>query len=147
MRPSRPTAVGSPTLGRCALVAVALLTVLTLLTGCGASPSPKPLPRTAPTPSASATPRPTPPAMPALARKKTRAGAIAAVTYFLQALNYSGRSGNTRGLRASYTRTCTRCEAISQGIDRTYAAGGYYRGAIGTPGGFASTRSRGTWLL
>jgi hypothetical protein len=101
-----------------------------VLAGCGGSPEPKPLP--APTksssPSASASSAPTPPVMPEAAKAKTRAGAEVLVRHFLAALNYSGATGDTAAIRDAYVSLCTRCEAIALAIDKTYGAGGYYRG-------------------
>jgi hypothetical protein len=99
------------------------------LSGCGGSAEPQPLPRpTASLSPSSASPSPSPPVLPTAAKKKTEAGARATVQHFLDALNFSGAAGDTKALRAAYTKTCTRCEGIADGIDKTYAAGGYYKG-------------------
>jgi hypothetical protein len=66
--------------------------------------------------------------MPAAARKKTKAGAIAFVRTFMDALNFAGATGDTKPLRDAYIRLCTRCEAIADGIDKTYGAGGKIEG-------------------
>ena len=62
------------------LAAVAGVTCLLLASGCGGNPSPKPLPKSDPKPSASPSPSSsaTPPVLPAAAKAKTKAGAVAA---------------------------------------------------------------------
>ena len=103
------------------------------LSGCGGNPEPSPMPApsSSTTPSASATP--TPPVMPAAARKKTKQGAIAYAKSFIQTLNYAGKSGDTAPLREMYIPLCTRCEAIADGIDKTYRKGGIFGAGIGVP--------------
>ena len=78
------------------LTALATTTAACLLTACGGSgnPEPAPLPTTS-TPSPTASASPTPPAMPAAAREKTKAGAIAAVRHFLKAMAFAGDTGQT----------------------------------------------------
>lgn len=107
-------------------LAAGLVAAGLVLSGCGGSPEPSPAPKptTSTSPSPSATP--SPPALPEAA--KAKAGAEAMVRHFLTALNYSGRTGNTEPLRNSYVALCTKCEGIADGIDKTYRAGGYYRG-------------------
>lgn len=111
--------------------------MLLALTACGGSPHPQPLPKpissTSPTPSASASASPTPPVMPEAAGAKTKAGAEAFARGFIEALNYAGTSGDTKPLRGLYISLCTRCEAIADGVDQTYAAGGYFRGGEWSP--------------
>ncbi|MCW2847530.1 MAG: hypothetical protein JWR90_1504 [Marmoricola sp.] len=109
-------------------LAAGLVAAGLVLTGCGGSPEPSPAPKPSTSPSPSAPATPTPPAMPAAAKTKTRAGALSAVRYFLEALNYSGRVGDTTTLRNAYVPLCTKCEGIADGIDKTYEAGGSYRG-------------------
>jgi hypothetical protein len=102
-----------------------------VLSGCGGNPKPQPLPR--PTASLSPSATPSPPVMPAAARAKTRAGAIAFARGFFDAVNYAGRTGDTKPLRRLYIPFCTRCEALADGIDKTYKAGGYYDGGDWVP--------------
>src|SRR4051812_21969262 len=112
-------------------LAVVIGALCLLLAGCGGSAKPQPLPR--PTASLSPSPSATPPVVPTAAKEKTDKGARAAVQYFLDALNFSGAVGDTSTLRASFAETCTRCEAIADGIDKTYSAGGYYKGGDWLP--------------
>ncbi|MCW2827462.1 MAG: hypothetical protein JWQ67_1078 [Marmoricola sp.] len=116
-----------------AWIVVAVL--FSVLTGCGGAPAPEPLPKpsgsTSPSASASATPGA--PVMPGAARAKTKAGAIAFAHGFIEALNFSGTHGDTRIFRNLYIPLCTRCEAIADGIDQTYARGGYFRGGEWRP--------------
>lgn len=116
--------------GRHTLAAAAGVLCL-LVAGCGGNPEPKPPPKAEPStsPSASATP----PAMPAAAKEKTRAGAESAVRHFMTALNYSGTTGDTDALRGAFDAQCTRCEALAKSIDKTYDAGGYYKGGDWIP--------------
>lgn len=111
---------------RLAVGSIAGVVLLASLTACGGAPEPQPLPTstssTSPSPSSSATP--TPPVMPETAGAKTKAGSIAFARGFIEALNYAGFSGDTKPLRRLYISLCTRCEAIADGIDQTYAAGG-----------------------
>src|SRR3954454_5062661 len=96
----------------------AVIGVLCLVVvGCGGSPEPKSLPKKSPSTSPSPSPSATPPVMPASAKQKTEAGARATVQYFVEALNFSGKAGDTSTLRTAFTETCTRCEAIADGID------------------------------
>lgn len=103
-----------------------------LLTGCGETPEPQPLPKpttsTSPSAPASSSAVPSAPVIPAAAKAKNRAGAEALVDHFLLSLNYSGGTGNTNVLRKTYVALCTRCEALADAIDQTYADGGSYRG-------------------
>ena len=66
--------------------------------------------------------------MPEAAGAKTKAGATAFARGFIDALNYAGSTGDTKPLRRLYLALCTRCEAIADGIDQTYAAGGKIEG-------------------
>lgn len=111
------------------LVAGPIAAVL-LLSGCGGSPEPSPVanPTKGASPSASPSASPRAPALPAAAKEKTRAGAIAFARSFMDALNYAGATGDTRLLRSAYIKLCTRCEAISDSIDETYAGGGKIEG-------------------
>jgi len=100
-----------------------------LLGGCGEeSHTPRPLPKPSKSASPSASASATPPVMPAAAKAKTKAGAVAFTESFLDALNYAGATGDTQPLRILYMRLCTRCEAIADGIDQTYAKGGSIKG-------------------
>lgn len=117
-------------------VGLLLPVVLLVLAGCGGSPEPRPLSDPTPSPSATASPTPTPPAMPAAARKKTQAGAIAFARGFIATLNFAGATGDTKALRRLYIDVCSRCEAIADGIEETYLAGGYFEGGAWQPNRF-----------
>src|SRR3954451_20906699 len=95
-------------------LAVVIGALCLLLAGCGGSAEPQPLPR--PTASLSPSPSATPPVMPSAATEKSAEGARAAVQYFVDALNFSGAVGDTSSLRASFAESCTRCEAIADGL-------------------------------
>lgn len=106
------------------LVLATLLT--TALAGCGQAPDPKPLPK--PTRSSASPTHPAAPTMPPEVKQKNRAGAEAAVRWFLDALNYAGETGDTQPLRHTFSEHCTRCAAMATGVEKVYAAGGYSHG-------------------
>lgn len=116
-----------------AICGVLALLLALLVSGCGGSPEPKPPPKAEP--STSPSPSVTPPVMPAAAKEKTKAGAIAATRQFLAALKFAGATGNTSPFEQMYNSGCTRCAAITQGINETYDAGGSIEG-----GGWIPTR-------
>ena len=114
--------------GRHTLAAV-LGVLCLLLAGCGGSAEPQPLPR--PTASLSPSPSATPPVMPAAAKEKTKAGAIA----FVAALRRC--SSTTPGAPVTHSRTSLerrrvlqslRCEAIADGSTASMQAGGHVQG-------------------
>lgn len=122
----------------------ALTTALTalgvlLLAGCGgnpeASPPPTPSATASPSPSASATAT-EPPEMPPAVRLKNEKGAKATVRWFLQSMDYAGETGDAAAFRATFARTCTKCRAIADGIESTYADGGSITGGAWRPFGF-----------
>jgi hypothetical protein len=113
-----------------------LSAAVVLLSGCVRNPEPAPAPAPTKTPSPSASASPSPPVMPEAAKARTKAGAIAYAKGFIEALNFAGASGDTKALRSLFIPLCTRCEAIADGIDQTYAAGGYFRGGNWTPTSF-----------
>ncbi len=86
--------------GRTLAAVLGALACLVVLGGCGGNPEPTPLADPTPSTSATTTPSPSPPAIPAAARKKTKAGAIAFARHFIEALNYAGKIGDTKPLRA-----------------------------------------------
>jgi hypothetical protein len=74
--------------------------------------------------------------MPAAATQKSKAGATAFAGNFIETLNYAGSTGDTKPLRALYSPLCTRCEAIADSIDDTYANGGGISGGSWHPKSF-----------
>lgn len=86
-----------------------------------ASPSPSPTATSEPSPSA--------PVMPALARKKTPAGAKAFVRYYVEVLNSAWISGRTPQLRGLATTHCLGCRLAAREIEKSTAKGGYRRGS------------------
>lgn len=98
----------------------------------GDAPEPKthPTRSASPTPSATAPTTPTAPVLPEKVKQRNKAGAEALVLHFLDALNYAGPSGDSAPLRRVYTEHCTRCEAISDAIDKVYANGGRIDGGL-----------------
>lgn len=114
-------------------LAAGLIAAGLVVSGCGGSAEPQPLPGPTATPSPGESASPTPPEMPSAAKAKTKAGAIAFARGFLDALNYSGATGDTAPLRALYAPLCTRCEAIADSIDKTYGDGGKIAGGTWHP--------------
>ena len=112
-------------------LAALVLTLCLLVSGCGGDhPQPAPSPTKTPSPSETT---PTPPEMPEAVGKKTKAGAVAQVRYFLQAMAHAGATGDTTVFKTTYTNACTRCEAIATGIADTYSSGGSIDGGAWQP--------------
>jgi len=101
-------------------------------------------PRTAPSPTTSPSPSPTTPStseptreptnkptgpsepeLPATAKAESRAGAEAFVRYYIELLNFAGRTGNTTELKR-HASGCTSCENLASAFRRTYEQGGSY---------------------
>lgn len=115
---------------------VAGLAAAALLSGCGGTPEPGPVadrsaspaPSASTSPSASPSTSPVAPVMPAAAKKRTKAGAEAFVTFYVTILNYAGTHGETAGLRDIALPTCIKCKALADGIDDIYSRGGHING-------------------
>lgn len=107
-------------------LAAALL--LPLLAGCGGAPQasapPTPDPTNGPT---STSPSPAP-EQPPLVEARNKAGAEAAVRWFLESMTYAGTTGDVSAFRETFAGSCTRCEAIAKGIEDTYDDGGRIEG-------------------
>lgn len=76
---------------------------------------------------------PTPPQMPAVAKKKTAAGAKAFVKYYIQTLNRSWKVGTGQPLRTLSSPECGGCRSLAKVIDKFNRAGGYQHGAAWHP--------------
>ena len=113
-------------------LAALLTTVGLTLTGCGGAPEPPPPPKAqeSPAPSATATPSaaPTPPAMPAKARKNSRAGAIAFARHYVALINHAQAIGDTAPLAAVEDAACESCRNGREFVRRVYASGGRISG-------------------
>src|SRR6188472_1118800 len=99
--------------GRHTLAAICGVLCL-LLAGCGGSPEPKPPPKTEP--STSPSPSATPPVMPAAAKEKTKAGAIAFVRHYIGLINYTQATGSTAELAQSETSDCNTCRQSREAV-------------------------------
>lgn len=101
------------------------------LAGCGGSAKPSTLPK----PSASSSPSPsaTPPVLPAAAKEKTKAGAIAFVRHYVDVLNYATFSGETDTARKLDGEHCESCERMLAAIDAIYENGGQVEGGAWKP--------------
>lgn len=111
-------------------LAVSLVLVGLLVTGCGSNPEPPPVDAgdTSASPSASASSAPEPPEMPAKAEEKSRAGAKAFVRYYIRLVNHAMATGGTEQLRHHRSPSCSTCDAIIARIDQVYAEGGRLSG-------------------
>ena len=89
-----------------------------------ASPSPSPVGSVSPT--GSTTPTATAPTLPAAARADTPAGAEAFARFWLTALDYAYKTGDTEPLRSA--GTCRGCVAQANAIARQYESGGRIQG-------------------
>jgi hypothetical protein len=77
-------------------------------------------------------PRPTstltPPTLPKPAERKDATGAANFVLYWVKVTDYASWSGDTDILRSLGAASCGGCNDYVDLIDRTYAAGGFFRG-------------------
>jgi hypothetical protein len=143
---------------RTRVTGMALASALALaLIGCSADADPRAAPSaTTPTtpsptsPSASATtaePKgPTEPSLPPGAKASNRAGAEAFVRYYVELVNFAGRTGDTTELERR-SSGCSSCDNLVSAFRTTYAQGGHYetRGwRIDSQ--FTVPESRGTWV-
>lgn len=95
------------------------------------SPEPTPIePKTEP-PSASTRPSPKPkvPVMPAIARRHDATGAANFVLYWVRVSNYAAKTGDTARLREISAPDCEGCNRYIDLYEKTYAAGGYFKGS------------------
>ncbi len=116
-------------LGRAVVLAVALALALG---ACSAdNPAPKPLasstPTASPTATASATPS-GPPPLPAAARGTSRAAAVAFVRHWIDTLNYSAATLDTRALAAMSSTDCESCQSVIQNLGKLRRSGGSMTG-------------------
>lgn len=105
---------------------------LACLVGCSGQPDPieptsgsSSKPRTSPGPISTLTP----PALPKLAERNDATGAANFVLYWVKVSNYAALTGDTELLRSISSPDCEGCNRYIELYERTYAAGGYIRGA------------------
>lgn len=94
--------------------------------GCGGSAEPQPLPR--PTASTSPSPSATPPVMPAAAKEKSKAGAIAFARHYVDLINFAQSTGHVAELRAVEDAGCKSCQRADAYLEGLYKSGGSIRG-------------------
>lgn len=86
--------------------------------------------------SSTASPRPTstltPPTLPKPAERKDATGAANFVLYWVKVSNYAALTGDTDLLRTISAPDCEGCKRYIDLYERTYAAGGYFRGGSRT---------------
>lgn len=51
-------------------------------------------------------------------------------------MDYAGETGDVKSFRRTFQASCSKCEAIAAGIEKTYAAGGSIRGGAWVPTDF-----------
>jgi Family of unknown function (DUF6318) len=111
-------------------------TSTTVTTSPTSAPTASPEP---PTASTSTSPdEPQPPHMPALAKKKSTAGAKAFVRYYATLVNFAWRSGDTTDLRSLGEAQCDACSAAVKNIGAVSRSGGYKHGAEWQPRGLVA---------
>jgi hypothetical protein len=102
-----------------------------LVAGCsGDEPDAQPRKPSAPStsPVATTSPSPTPPALPAAARRNSKAGAVAFAHHYIDLINYVRTSGDSNSLRRRSSNGCASCSAIAEIAEQTYARGGFLHG-------------------
>jgi hypothetical protein len=96
---------------------------LMLLASCSDDPEPI-------EPTATASEQPTSaPAMPDAAREDTPSGAATFVSYWVEVSNFASQTGDTEELTRISDKNCKGCETYIDLYEKTYAAGGYFRGS------------------
>jgi hypothetical protein len=107
--------------------------VLVVLTGCGRAPTPiEPGRHKTPSPTAAATTGLTPPVLPKIAQRHDATGAANFVLYWVKVSNYAARTGDTALLRTISAPDCEGCNRYIDLYEKTYAAGGYFKGGDGS---------------
>ena len=101
-----------------------------LLAACGQPPEPIEPEAEAATPArpTQATPTSAPPTMPPIAKRHDEIGAANFVLYWVKVSNYAASTGDTRRLREISAPDCEGCNRYIDLYEKTYAAGGYFRG-------------------
>jgi hypothetical protein len=93
--------------------------------------TPSPTPTASASPSASSTPTASgsvEPAMPKAATKNSAGGAKAFARYFVDLVNYSGATGDTKTLASLSDPRCDGCTGLLQTIGQLYVDGGHSEG-------------------
>jgi Family of unknown function (DUF6318) len=105
-----------------------------LAAGCSADepvaePQPPPAPKTSPVTTASPTPvpLPPPPALPAVARENTKAGAVAFAQHYVDLVNHAAATGEVLPLYRFSSATCKSCSTAAATIEGIYGGGGAIR--------------------
>jgi hypothetical protein len=80
------------------------------------SPSTSPVTTTSPSPTA--------PALPAAARRNTKAGAVAFSDFYVSLLNHAAQTGDVEPLRKFSGARCESCRSSITTVENIYAAGG-----------------------
>lgn len=103
---------------------------IVLLAACGQPPEPIEPKAEAATPArpTQAAPTSAPPTMPPIAKRHDEIGAANFVLYWVNVSNYAASTGDTRRLREISEPDCEGCNRYIDLYEKTYAAGGYFRG-------------------
>jgi hypothetical protein len=70
-----------------------------------------------------------PPKLPAIAKRNDATGAANFVLYWVKVSNYASHTGETQELRAISDESCGGCASYARLYERTYAAGGFFKGS------------------
>ena len=116
------------------LLASILVAGLLLATGCshGGDPPAVADPTRTPATSPSIRTGPVAPALPAVARRPTKAGAIAFAKYYWAVVDYAQKTGDTHLLRRIANKTCRACDGGADWIDKIHKRGGIIHGGSHT---------------
>lgn len=109
---------------------------LIALSACGGEPTPiEPKARATESgaaPSADPTSTLKPPTLPAAAKRNDETGAANFVAYWVKVSNYAALTGDTALLQQISDQTCEGCRRYVELYEKTYEAGGYFRGGTQT---------------
>ncbi|TWG95920.1 hypothetical protein L615_004600000150 [Nocardioides sp. J9] len=114
-----------------ALAATAV--ALALMAGCSDDDPAPTEPSSTPTESRPPTASPTPetpeePALPDAARKATKAGARAFISYYWDLINYAQVTGDVKALKRVSGPTCEGCRRATKAVENLYSDGGHAEG-------------------
>jgi len=127
---------------RLALACAAII----VLSACGRTPTPIEPTTKASAPAATSTADSSstlkPPTLPAAAKRNDETGAANFVLYWVKVSNYAAHTGDTAILRQISDPTCDTCKRYIELYEKTYDAGGYFRG--GTQALRSVTAEKGT---
>jgi hypothetical protein len=129
--------------------------VIAVLAGCNgddtaAAPNPSPSPSesepASQSPSPSSTPPPSPPPVPP--HGITEQAAVDFSYYYIEVANHAMLTGDTQSLDDASLPSCRACNALIEGIDKVYAAGGSAKGGTWRPRHYSAIENgQGRWTV